>query len=187
MKLKFKTTIKFKSVLEGYKSISQRNKHFEELTDEGKRLEIAWDALKLVQSGLIRPSSGWYWSPSLKEVEGDSKYLQKVFNAESFFKKKNSEYGRECEVCARGAMMLCQIRLGNSIDSLDRDRVAGNESNIKGFSFDSFQSMEAEYENSAFKHPYWSNTDRKLANICCNVLVNGDFNPEDKTDYLIHK
>ena len=32
--------------------------------------------------------------------------------------------------------------------------------------------------------PYPKRTWEKLANICCNVISNGNFNKEDKTDYL---
>lgn len=46
--------------------------------------------------------------------------------------------------------------------------------------------MENEYESSYYDHPYKSHTEEKLANICYNVLVNGNFNTDDDTDYLVH-
>ncbi len=175
--MKIIPNIKYKSVLTGL-TIAQRNKAFDRLSDEGKRLEIAWDALQMVLNGFVKASEGCYWNNNLLKVEGDSKTLQKVFNTKEFYKKE------ECEVCQRGLMMLSQVRLGNSIDSTDLYRCEGSRTNIKGFDFYSFLDMEREYEYSYFNHPYFNNSQEKLANICCNVLVNGDFNKEDKTNYL---
>jgi hypothetical protein len=150
-----------------------------ELDDQSKRLEIAWDALRMVVIGLVEASYGCYWSFDLCNVDGDSKTLQKVFNTKNFYKENT------CKVCQRGLMMLSQIRLGNSVDSWQWDKDEGSERNIKGFSIDSFLAMEKEYEHNSFRHPYNTHTQQKLANICCNVLINGDFNIADKTDYLI--
>jgi len=83
-------------------------------------------------------------------------------------------------------MMLSQIRLGNSIASNDLKREKGSLGNIKGFSLKDFFLMEREYEHSSFKHPYFANTQEKLANICCNILANGNFDIHDDTDYLIN-
>ena len=82
-------------------------------------------------------------------------------------------------------MMLSQIRLGNTLDSDSLDVDRGSSENIKGFSYSTFRDMESEYEHSCYDHPWKNNTDKKLANICCNVLINGDFNTEDENNYLI--
>lgn len=171
-----KVKIKYKSKLYRFKNIDSRNKAFDSLSDEDKRREIAWDSLQLILSEKVSASLGEYWSNGLFSIEGDSKTLQKILLNEL----------PECRVCARGAMMLSQIRLGNSIDSSDGYREQGTDENIKGFSMNDFYNMESEYENCQYRHPYNYNTDEKLANICCNIIVNGNFNTEDKTDYLLN-
>lgn len=170
--------INYRSVLDKYKTIRERNDAFNALDPQSQRLEIAWDALKLVVAGSIQASNGCYWSTSLQSVEGSSKELQKVFNTKKFFKQAS------CEVCQRGAVMLSQIRLGNSISSEDEDRDMGTDDNTKGFGLASLYNMEAEYERSAFNHPYHMNSQEKLANIFCNVLINGDFKKSDRKNYI---
>lgn len=176
-----KPNIDFVSVLDDIKDIDERNKAFDKLSKEGKRLEIAWDMLKLVMSRTLKPSDGHYWDFRLMSVADDclnSKELQKEFND-----KKNI---KGCSVCARGGLMLSQIRLGNSVNPYDtwyRDK--GNSDNLKGFTWNSMRKMEDEYEHCQYGHPYQGNTTYKLMNILCNVLVNGDFKISDKTDYLI--
>ena len=176
-----KPNIDYVSVLDDIKDIDERNKAFDKLSKEGKRLEIAWDMLKLLMSGVVKPSDGHYWNPKLMRVADscfNSKELQKEFND-----KKNI---KGCSVCARGGLMLSQIRLGNSVNPNDtwfRDK--GSSENLKGFSWISMRKMENEYEHCTYRHPYRDNTTHKLMNILCNVLVNGDFKVSDKTDYLI--
>jgi len=173
-----KTTIDYKSVLIGL-TIKAKNIAFNNLSPEIQRLEIAWDALNLVLSETLKPSNGCYWNYNLREIGGDDKNLQKTLNAKSFYREN------DCYVCQRGLMMVSQIRLGNSISSGDDTRESGSADNIKGFSIYSFIKMETEYEKCAYGHPYDSNTKEKMANICCNILVNGDFNTKDETDYLV--
>lgn len=175
-----KPNIKFKSVLDGIKGIQKRNEYFDWLDDQGKRLETAWDSLKLVSRNVIHPSDGHYWDSILRTaVDGceGSKQLQSALN--------NDKAIGGCSVCARGVIMLSIIRLGNSIAPSSDNISKGDESILKGFSLDSMKRMEREYENSYYEHPYSTNTREKLMNILCNVLVNGDFNINDKTDYLI--
>jgi len=176
-----KANITFKSVLSKYpntvKGIEERNEHFNSLDPQSQRLEIAWDALQMVLKEQVFAHYSGYWSEDLQRVEGTSKELQRVFNKQ--LKSMN------CQVCQRGLMMLSQIRLGNDIDSTDSCRRFGNSDNLKGFSLKSMQWMENEFEHCSYGHPYRFNTEEKLANICCNVLVNGDFNIDDKTDYLL--
>lgn len=175
-----KPNIDYVSVLDDIEDIKERNKAFDALDDQSKRLEIAWDALKLIDKRLISGSWGSYWSYDLRVLSHEcrtSKQFQKELN-------KNSNI-EGCSVCARGAVMLSLIRLGNNIKPTDQFAYDGNEGNIKGFSMKSMEQMESEYECSKFLHPYNTNTDEKLMNILCNVLVNGDFNPKDKTNYLI--
>lgn len=174
-----KPNITFKSLLQSIKNIQKRNEYFDYLSDEGKRLEIAWDMLRLLMNSKLKANGvgKYYWNEYLltKTRILDSKGLQKYLN----------ENIPECTVCARGGLMISQIRLGNSIRGSDSNRDNGDPLNLKGFAFNDFIQIENEYEHSMYQHPYDKGTTEKLMNICCNILVNGNFDKNDKTDYLI--
>ncbi len=175
MEIALKRNKTFVSKLEAIKNIEERNTAFESLSDEDKRKEIAYDCFILTLSGKIQGSAGCYWSPKLEKI--------KARTAKAFQEKLVNDLP-ECKVCARGGMMLSQIRLGNSISHRDDERVEGSEEILKGFDIISFLDMENEYEREYYNHPYESRTTEKLQNICLNVIVNGDFNTKDNTDYL---
>jgi len=175
-----KTNITYNSVLQPIKNVKARTEAFHKLSDEDKRREIAWDALQQVISGKFYGSAGSYWDPTLLTV---------VFGCDSpeEFQQNLIEFCSSeswCKVCARGAVMASTIILGNHISPKDPYFHKGNPSNVQGFNIDSMINMEKEYETSRYDHPYTRNTTNKLANILCNVIVNGDFNTEDRTDYL---
>ena len=166
----------YKSQLTHITDIEARNKAFNALSKSDKRKEIALDCLNLTLSGKIKAAIGEYWSHELECINPKN---AKLFQ----FELVNNL--PECQVCARGGMMLSQIRLGNSISPKNEDRMDGeNQKLLKGFTYESFEKMESEYEWSHYKHPYYHRTTQKLQNICLNVIYNGDFKPEDKTDYL---
>lgn len=171
--------IKFKSLLDGL-TIEEKNKKFYELTEEGQRLEIAWDILNLVKLGVIKASFGEYW-----DKETEEKYHKTNMSAKELCISLNKI--KSCEVCGRGALMLSRIRIGNklsssefSIDGINRNK----ESCVEAFSVEKLYDIEDEYENSYFGHPYESNSNEKLANIMCNILVNGNFNKRDRKNYI---
>ena len=171
----------FRSQLESIKDLEERNLVFDALSDEDKRREIAFDSLQLTLIGKIGGSYRCYWSNSLQNIRTN--------NSKKFQEKLVNELPK-CEVCARGAMMLSQIRLGNTVSSKAEYRSEGSKRLIKGFTLDSFEKMETEYEDYGYKcfwgsHPYKSNTTEKLQNICLNVIANGDFDIYDATDYLV--
>ena len=172
--MKIIANITYESVLSEITDTEQRNQVFNNLDRQSQRMEIAWDALQLITSGKVKACDGDYWSDSLLNIKGNSKELQNVLVNKL----------PECEVCARGLMMLSQIRLGNDIDSNDTFRYDGGRTNMKGFSYSSYIKMEMEYEHSNFTTFYKSRSEEKLANICCNILVNGNFNSKDKFNYL---
>jgi hypothetical protein len=185
-----KPNIEFKSLLDGIRSIEERNRVFKTLSDEGKRLEIAWEVLKLLQKNVIVPSDGHYWDDDLSNTYETSQSAHELFK-----RFNNVEEIKGCSVCARGAIMLCQIRLGNTIDPLKINESAVADGTgysfgekhkvLDGFKLNDMVKMEYEYEFCRYHHPYEMNTREKLMNMMCNVLVNGNFNTEDKTDYLI--
>lgn len=176
----------FTSKLKDIKDIKERNRVFNfELSDEEKRKEIAWDSLNLVINGVLTAHRSGYWEEALvrKTKNLSSEALQdKLLCIET-----NKD---ECMVCARGAIMVSQIRLGNelSTENLDSQKVANGEGNdgsfdiLKGFGSKSFLHIEAEYENNSDIYPI--HTPHNLANIFCNIITHGDFDPKDRTDYL---
>lgn len=169
--------IPFKSKLVRFTNIENRNKAFHALSDEDKRKEIAFDALNLVIIKKLNASNGCYWDNNLEnrtKLQNDSKELQ-IFLSNKLPK---------CEVCQRGALMISTIRLGNTVEPTDKARSFGEDDNIQGFNELSFSRLENEFENDYFNTPYPPNTNRKLANLCCNIIANGDFNSIDDTDYL---
>lgn len=171
--------LEYTSVLKKFKNISERNEAFNMLDKQSQRLEIAWDALNLVTDGMLRASSGSYWHGKINGLAREGSLSPEAFQQELL----NPETLSGCFVCQRGLLMVSQIRLSNGLAPSNEVRM-GRESSIKGFSYDDFLCMENEYELSKYGHPYKTNTNEKLANICCNVLINGNFDPEDNTNYL---
>ena len=183
--------ITFKSLLSGISSIEKKNKIFKSLNKEGQRLEIAWDVLQMLTNKKLHPSNGYYWDNRLMRLYQISKDSTTVC--------KNFNEIETCTVCARGAVMVAQIRLGNTfgpentdVSNIDDGLDVSYNNNggltlksLSSFSVDSMKNMEREYENSQFNHPYHENSREKLMNMMCNILVNGDFKTSDKTDYLI--
>lgn len=169
--------VPFRSALTKYRNIENRNKAFNKLSKKSKRREIAFDALKLVQTSKIKPARGEYWNEKLES-------MRKKAQSPKEFQKCLINLPASCECCQRGLMMVSQIRLGNTVDPNDEDADSGNHDNIKGFDYQTFRDMEREFENSNYNHPYPLRSKRKLANICCNIIVNGDFKTGDTTDYL---
>jgi hypothetical protein len=169
----------YKSKLQSIKNLEERNAAFEALSDEDKRKEIAWDCFQLTLSGKV--SAGWgYWSDNLIEITAKTP---------KSFQNKLVKKLPECEVCARGGMMLSQIRLGNTLSCDSRDSEQGNIEILQGFSMNSFEIMEGVYEGYTCitmgrVYPYQIHTTELLQNICLNVIHNGDFNINDATDYL---
>lgn len=175
--------IPFKSTLSRFKNIKNRNKAFNELSDIEKRREIAYDALMLIINCGIRGSSGHYWNSKLLRIVDKSennKDLQN--NLITIFQEKFS-----CSVCQRGLLMISRIRLGNSVGPSDEfDRGDVRTLNKSGFDIESFEALEKEYEIGTWSTPYTNHSTEKLANLCCNIIENGDFDTDDKTDYLTH-
>lgn len=174
--------IPFKSKLKSFTDIQKRNKAFDALSDEEKRKEIAFDALFLLIKTNKVSASSWhgYWSSPIHR-------LSRKFKTAVTFQRAitNLEILPKCNVCARGLMMLCQIRLGNTINPYnDESAEDGSSKNLKGFTFDEMTNMEREYEENEYQLPYSRRSKEKLANIACNVIDNGTFDPQDYTDYL---
>ena len=179
-----KPNITYKSLLSGIRGINKRNEVYKSLTEEQQRKEIAWDVIMLLQKGMIEASDGCYWDNDLEDLYETSEDSKEVF-------RRFNKLEHTCEVCARGAIMLSTIRLGNTYGPEEyenaycvHDGVMDGRS-LTCFSVASLRNMELEYEYNEFKHSPFNNTDEKLMNIMCNIIVNGDFNTSDKTDYVV--
>lgn len=171
--------IPFKSKLSRVKDIEKRNKVFNSMQPEDQRKEIAYDALILLVKKKIQAESGIYWDYNFKNKTGrlsTPKALQKFVCKDSI----------ECNVCARGAIMLSQIRLGNTVDPSDSKRSVGSHDNLRGFDIKGMDNMENEFEGFTDdeKVKYDIGTNEKLACILSNVIINGDFKKSDRTDYV---
>lgn len=184
--------VPYKSVLYRYKNIEKRNIAFNKLNAETMRKEIAYDALQLTLTQRLIPSDGCYWGYKLVEIKNDGK-----IRTAKVFQERLLNLPQNCEVCARGAMMVSQIRLGNELHACNDNVAKGDESNIKGFSMVSFTNMEKYYEyrkestfndttRLSYGEMYYALERRKyrLINIFLNVLTNGDFNDNVEIDYI---
>lgn len=188
--------VTYKSVLTKYRNIKKRNEVFNNLDNETKRREIAFDALKLLLAETIVPAGGIVNGERLLrsymditlcnmiDYSSTSSELQEKFTT---LKPK-----QQCVVCARGGLMLSQIRLGNSLcisEKIDKDDIIMGEIwTIKGFTKSTFQLIEDVYEYSNI--PYHARTVESLMNIFCNIIINGDYiyvNTIDRVDYLKDK
>jgi len=184
--------VPYKSVLSRYTNIKNRNKAFHKLDDETMRKEIAYDALILTLRGEISASQGYYWGTKLSAIIRDNR--QK--DAEEF-QKCLLNLPQDCEVCARGAMMVSQIRLGNQLTADENYIDKGNDDIVKGFTMTNFYDMENCYEldkSSVFlgvlsESTQWLDSRQRkrlyrLVNICLNVLTNGNFDEDSAIDYI---
>lgn len=197
-KRNWKSILPYKTQLHG--SIEQVNEQFNAMNPVDQRKEIALDVLELLHVEGIR-ANPWsqYWTDDLKEKVRDIGNA-KVFQQAIFHETKAES---KCEVCARGACMLSTIRLGNEISPDDYsicDIVCGEEPIIKGFTIEELEYMENYYEGQGINivtdneydasdhewsnYPYSYHTNERLANLYLNVIYNGKFDYQDKTDYL---
>lgn len=170
--------IPYKSKLPSIKSIKSRNKVFKTLTSEEKRKEIAYDALNIILTGNVTPIRLDYWSKELYDIR---------CKTPAEFQELLYTKLPKCSVCQRGLMMLSVIRLGNEVSSTNMFRNDGNNGILKskGFDVETFIDMEHQFEGwSDKKSPYEKRSLKKMANICCNIIANGNFTTKDLTDYL---
>lgn len=182
MKLK---KLSFISLLKGM-SIEQGNAQFELLSNIEKKKEIAYDALKMISLGKMGGSYKSYWDDELEIImdnsESSKQFQEKLLKVES------------CTVCARGAVMLSTIRLGNSISPEEHYSAAicqGWNETVKGFSMKEMGNMEIMYEGyeyideeNSICQKYDFNSTEMLTNILLQVIETGSFSLEDETDYL---
>ena len=190
---KYKTikvpNVKYKSVLTKYRNIQKRNEVFNALDDETKRREIAFDALKLLLNETIAPAGA---NNTHRHYMNQYLYneMQESVNSEELQSKFISLIPKqECTVCAKGGLMLSQIRLGNSLcvkNGVSAEDIAmGRADTLKGFDYKTFEDIEKSYEVHG-RNFYSARTTEALMNIFCNIIINGNFYP-DTIDYLIEK
>jgi hypothetical protein len=179
----------FVSKLTGIKDIGERNKAFHRLGKEQKRKELAWDSLNLlIRKKLKSPGKrSHYWPMRLENIDipDSKKFQEKIVDI-----VENGQHS--CTVCARGAIMVSTVRLGNKISGNTFLRYSGQPRILQGFTLTDMKRMEDNYENYTViwlsgkdvRFPYKRQTTKRLANIFCNVLANGNFKLTDLTDYL---
>lgn len=174
-------SIPFKSKLTRFRNIKNRNKAFDKLTNRQKRQEIAFDALGLLSSNKIGAERGLYWNMRLKVKQWGSGTAEK-FQEELC----NLDDVQGCKCCARGAIMLSTIRLGNKVEPSNKFARDGGISTVKGFTVEDMRKMEQQFEYGAHNDTFssYNKEDENLANILCNVIKNGNYKPDDKKNYI---
>ena len=171
--------IPFKSKLQDIVDLDAKNDKFATLSKEEKRREIAFDSLKLIISEKIVGNPYGYWNTTLHNIKDKSD------GSKDLCRRFHNLPKKQCMVCAKGAVMVSQIRLGNNIRPTIRGIDSGRKDILEGFSTHDMDKMESIYEGwSPKKHPYQPDTTQLLANIMCNVIANGKFKVKDTTDYL---
>jgi hypothetical protein len=164
--------IPFQSKLQPIFNIAERNIAFQQLTDEEKRREISYDLLILLLHNDIQPSWGAYWDGYFADAASNTKTPEELQNHLLRLGKNRGVDLFECKVCARGGMMLSQIRLGNHVDPEADKLDSGSEDILDGFTVDEFLDMEHVFEGHDYKfvklHPFKMNTQARLVNICLN-------------------
>lgn len=200
-KKNWRNLLPYKSTLP--KDVEERNITFNAMDDVSQRKEIALDVLEMLYAeSIVCNVWGQYWTNKMKDEVcsiDDSKVFQEEINKLTAPKER-------CQVCARGALMLSTIRLGNEISCDTKDVIddisRGCSDLLKGFSYEEIRWMELWYEgnpdalaNYAYDldelninwetdYPYEYHTNEMLANLFLNVLHNGKFVEDDCTDYL---
>lgn len=175
--------IPYKSKLPKNKSLDKRNKKYKSLSKKDRVREIGLDILESYNAGLLEEQDdSQYWPRDLYE---HFKELTdpKEFQTELYEKEKEIL----CSVCARGAIMVSRIKLGNEIGG-DMEGFCDGEGNdgesiVKEFEMEDLNDMEATYESYGFLR-YEERTPECIAAIAANLVANGKWNDSDETDYL---
>lgn len=185
--MKFKRTwrsmLPYKTQLKS-KSIKRNNETFHSLDRDSQKKEIALDVLSMIASDTMVGSHDSYWDTILyknaKKITSASKLQKELRNVES------------CSVCARGAMMLSTIRVGNKLKYTygEEGLIDGNNHTQKHFDYGEYSDMENVYEDYAntrqeYDIPYDRQSTECLANIFLQVMHTGTFViGEANEDYL---
>lgn len=186
-KKNYKSLLKYKTQLGSIKNIEKRNVAFHALSKKERRQEIALDVLGLLDMGRLSSSGqdifdACYWSGKMKReiIDTDSpESMQELVISDSFYEEVS------CSVCARGAMMLSTIRMGNNLSPTGIDLASGSIYSQKHFTTSMFKKMETVFEQlDGVSRVYQSNTNESLANIFLQVVQTGSFKLSDTKDYL---
>lgn len=156
------------------------------------RKEIAYDALQLTLTQRLIANNGSYWGINLRVIKDTVRQ-----EGSKVFQKALIDLPQNCAVCARGALMVSQIRLGNELHPCSSEIAKGNATNIKGFTTSDFITMENYYEYKDYKAfdtitkksyllfgDIYVARKYRLINIFLNVLTNGNFNNDAEIDYI---
>lgn len=199
-KKNWRNLLPYKSTLP--KDVEKRNVVFNAMDDVSQRKEIALDVLEMLDvEAIVCNIKRHYWEDNVRwelyDIEDSKEFQSKILEF--------TEPKQECQVCARGALMLSTIRLGNEIscESEDVEFIQkGSSDLLKGFTIEEIKWMELWYEGNYWgvtsddcnlnnfdfdwqeEYPYQYHTNEMLANLFLNVLHNGKFVEDDCTDYL---
>lgn len=159
------------------KQVEKNNVAYKRLGKKGKRLAIAKDALGQLLLGKAHAESGTYFRATLgDDVTGDAKQIADKVLALP-----------ECSVCAKGAVMLSQIRHRRESAfaaggvGIDGDHLHCELGGFDGaFNGSTLDLMETIFEDSLDSYEICKidDADTRLFAILENIVANdGDFNP----------
>jgi len=178
--------IPYKSKLSHITDVAERNTAFDALTSEEKRKEVAFDVLNRYSVGLLKKQeSSMYWPNNIV------KEFQKLQTAEELQAAVIARHTEICDVCARGAVMISRIMLGNKITPNQSFYDGDGESD--GYKYempapelddDFLRVIEKNYETYGFIR-YRKRTPECIAALMANIVQNGYFKWDDETDYLV--
>lgn len=179
MKLKLKSNWRNtlpKSKLSRFKILKNRNKAFDKLSVREQMIEVCLDVLQQVISKKYRGTN------HIDDVI--SRYVDNItlISLQNFVLGKDNRseagqeflhnYGRTCAVCARGAMQLSTLRMGNHIDPTKSKFSKGNDESLFKPVF--YIAMEIVYENSSIsldRFKIYHNTNEMLFAIYYNLIT----------------
>jgi len=94
-------------------TLSKRNKDFWASTPDQKRVQVAKDVIKQIQSNFYNPEHGTYFQFDIPDEIGVTDKIEKFDKALDSVKRK----GGHCDVCAIGACFASLVRLGDKVDT----------------------------------------------------------------------
>jgi hypothetical protein len=181
LKQNWRELLPYKTQL-GISDIKERNKAFHALEIKDRRKEIALDTIELVFTDQIVASNGEYWTEKFREQVD---LLETPEELQKLTLKGLMTNSEPCEVCARGAMMLSTIRLGNELSPASDQLCKGTKNNQLHFEYEMYRDMEGMYEADGYYHDiYESNSVEMLLEIFIQVVFTGEYDPDESSDSL---
>ena len=126
--------------------IKDRNRRFEEMPPNRKRIAIARDVIKMLQEGGLKARSGTYLSVPkdlrvklYDDIDSDDKQLQEIFCETT------------CTVCGIGAAFVAGVMRANECTFGDTGRYLGNDDYMREYLSEWFEPSQIRTIECAFE------------------------------------